>query len=73
MTLVPFLPASNLFFTTGFVIAERILYLPSIGFVLLVAKGLQALLRRHAALAWLMQALLLLSFGLKTFQRCYDW
>ena len=28
---VPFLPASNIFFTVGFVVAERVLYLSSIG------------------------------------------
>lgn len=38
---VPFLPASNLFVTVGFVIAERVLYMPSMGAVLLVAAGLQ--------------------------------
>ena len=36
---VPFLPASNLFFPVGFVVAERILYIPSMGFCLLVAIG----------------------------------
>ena len=35
-----FLPASNLFFTVGFVVAERVLFLPSIGFCLLIAVGL---------------------------------
>lgn len=37
--VVPFLPASNLFFRVGFVIAERILYLPSAGFCMLVVTG----------------------------------
>ena len=36
---VPFLPASNLFFPVGFVVAERVLYLPSMGFCMLVALG----------------------------------
>jgi hypothetical protein len=40
---IPFLPASNLFFPVGFVIAERVLYLPSIGFCVLVAVGLRRL------------------------------
>ena len=39
MTIVPFLPASNLFFPVGFVVAERVLYLPSMGFCMLVAYG----------------------------------
>jgi len=38
-TLIPFLPASNLFFPVGFVVAERVLYIPSMGFCLLVALG----------------------------------
>ncbi|XP_014787352.1 protein O-mannosyl-transferase TMTC4 [Octopus bimaculoides] len=39
--LIPFLPASNLFFRVGFVIAERILYLPSVGYCMLFVIGLQ--------------------------------
>ena len=39
MIIVPFLPASNLFFPVGFVVAERVLYLPSMGFCMLVAYG----------------------------------
>ena len=34
-----FLPASNLFFYVGFVVAERILYIPSVGYCLLIAIG----------------------------------
>ena len=37
--IIPFLPASNVFFRVGFVVAERILYLPSIGFVILLVTG----------------------------------
>ncbi|KFM74788.1 Transmembrane and TPR repeat-containing protein 3, partial [Stegodyphus mimosarum] len=36
---VPFLPASNLFFPVGFVVAERVLYIPSMGFCMIVAQG----------------------------------
>ena len=39
MLLLPFVPASNLLFPVGFVIAERILYLPSMGYCLLIASG----------------------------------
>ncbi|TKR61255.1 hypothetical protein L596_028388 [Steinernema carpocapsae] len=35
--VIPFLPASNIFTYVGFVVAERILYLPSVGFCLLIA------------------------------------
>ncbi|XP_008486662.1 transmembrane and TPR repeat-containing protein 4-like, partial [Diaphorina citri] len=40
LIIVPFLPASNLLFRVGFVIAERNLYIPSLGFCLLVAVSL---------------------------------
>ena len=41
MALIPFLPASNLLFPVGFVLAERVLYLPSLGVCLLIAMGAQ--------------------------------
>jgi len=37
LMVAPFVPASNLFFPVGFVIAERVLYLPSGGFTVLIA------------------------------------
>ena len=37
--ILPFIPAANIFFPVGFVVAERILYLPSMGFSLIVAIG----------------------------------
>uniref|UniRef100_UPI00358E525E protein O-mannosyl-transferase TMTC4 isoform X2 n=1 Tax=Myxine glutinosa TaxID=7769 RepID=UPI00358E525E len=39
LLFLPFLPASNLLFRVGFVVAERLLYLPSAGFSLLVTTG----------------------------------
>jgi len=47
LLVLPFLPASNLLFRVGFVIAERNLYLPSTGFVMLVTLGMAKLARRH--------------------------
>ena len=37
--VLPFIPATNLFFYVGFVVAERVLYIPSMGYCLLVAWG----------------------------------
>lgn len=37
IAILAFLPASNFFLTVGFVLAERVLYLPSVGFCILVA------------------------------------
>uniref|UniRef100_A0A8D0CAG3 dolichyl-phosphate-mannose--protein mannosyltransferase n=1 Tax=Salvator merianae TaxID=96440 RepID=A0A8D0CAG3_SALMN len=41
--IIPFLPASNLFFRVGFVIAERVNYLPSIGYCMLITYGFSLL------------------------------
>ncbi|RWS26104.1 transmembrane and TPR repeat-containing protein-like protein [Leptotrombidium deliense] len=73
MTVIPFVPASNLFFTTGFVVAERVLYLPSVGFALLIAFGVKRLhsMCPNATVAAVF--VLLLTFGVKTYSRCKDW
>ncbi|EHB03258.1 Transmembrane and TPR repeat-containing protein 4 [Heterocephalus glaber] len=44
--VIPFLPASNLFFRVGFVVAERVLYLPSAGYCVLLTFGFGALSRQ---------------------------
>lgn len=43
LILFPFLPASNLFFPVGFVVAERVLYIPSFGYCMLIAHGIEKL------------------------------
>lgn len=40
LTVIPFIPASNLLFPIGFVIAERVQYAPQIGIALILAIGL---------------------------------
>ncbi|XP_029019136.1 protein O-mannosyl-transferase TMTC2 isoform X2 [Betta splendens] len=75
---LPFVPATNLFFYVGFVIAERVLYIPSMGFCLLIAAGARAWyvrLRtrgRRASLLCACTGLVLLN-GLRTVQRNGDW
>lgn len=72
----PYLPASNLLHPVGFVVAERVLYLPSLGFCLLVAQGCSLLAqqyRRYCAWLKLGVAVLLLTHAAKTFLRNYDW
>jgi protein O-mannosyl-transferase len=77
LLVLPFLPASNLFFPVGFVVAERILYLPSMGFSLLVAFGCDKLFQRGGV--WL-RSLVVIALGLtlashssKTVLRNLDW
>ncbi|XP_075225755.1 transmembrane O-mannosyltransferase targeting cadherins 2 [Lycorma delicatula] len=73
-TVFPFLPASNLLFYVGFVVAERVLYLPSVGFCFLVAFGCHLLARQSDwKLVRLCFAILLLSFSARTLQRNRDW
>ncbi|GIY68311.1 protein O-mannosyl-transferase TMTC4 [Caerostris extrusa] len=75
--LVPFLPASNLFFRVGFVVAERALYLPSMGFCMLVVIGLKqlsVLLGQNYQMGIQCSIILLLAiFGIRCIQRSADW
>ncbi|GIY85415.1 protein O-mannosyl-transferase TMTC1 [Caerostris darwini] len=71
-----FLPASNLLVTVGFVVAERVLYIPSLGFCLLVSHGLQKLMQRGPMIASMCRAgalLLILMFVYKTMARNNVW
>lgn len=47
VVVIPFLPASNVFFRVGFVLAERVLYIPSLGFCLLVILGMQVIMLNY--------------------------
>lgn len=76
--VLPFLPASNLFFPVGFVVAERVLYMPSMGFCLLIAYGFHAMIEKLRAtsqkkLAWCCLGALILIHSTKTYQRNADW
>ncbi|XP_045032253.1 protein O-mannosyl-transferase TMTC2-like isoform X2 [Daphnia magna] len=75
ITTIPFLPATNVFAYVGFVAAERILYLPSVGFCLLVGIGVQKLLVQQSNRTIICFALLivLLASGRRTIQRNNDW
>ena len=88
LMIFPFIPASNLFFPVGFVVAERVLYTPSAGYCMLVALGWQ---RMHESYNGVQQkraksakaalrvglnafvALMLIAFSFKTALRNYDW
>ncbi|XP_054168617.1 protein O-mannosyl-transferase TMTC4-like, partial [Oppia nitens] len=48
LCLVPFIPSSNIFFRVGFVVAERALFLPSIGFVLIIIIGINIISNRFS-------------------------
>lgn len=76
LIIVPFLPASNLFFRVGFVIAERILYLSSIGFCMLVVLGVRHICVTYPKYSKLVQLgiiLLLTVFMARCIQRSSQW
>ena len=78
LIVFPYLPASNLFFPVGFVIAERVLYLPSMGFCLLVGYGAWKLHSQSSSflLRTLIKTIifsLILTMASKTYVRNEDW
>uniref|UniRef100_A0A671SZ17 dolichyl-phosphate-mannose--protein mannosyltransferase n=1 Tax=Sinocyclocheilus anshuiensis TaxID=1608454 RepID=A0A671SZ17_9TELE len=75
--IFPFIPASNLFFRVGFVVAERVLYMPSMGYCVLVVHGLNRLnsvvSRWGAAALTVSMLVVLLLFSWKTIQQNEIW
>ena len=75
---IPFIPASNLFFPIGFVIAERVLYIPSMGFCMVVGYGAWRLFakQKNKSLSILLKATmayLIVTHGVKTWVRNPAW
>ncbi|CAK8683431.1 unnamed protein product [Clavelina lepadiformis] len=76
MMIFPFIPASNLFFPVGFVVAERVLYLPSAGFVICMVhfwhKGLNKFPTKKMWL-YLLTFCVLAAYFCLTLRRTNDW
>lgn len=77
LLVFPFIPASNLLFPVGFVVAERILYIPSMGLCLMVgysayrmASSKHHLLSTCARIGLLC---LIITHSVKTLTRNRDW
>jgi hypothetical protein len=70
---ISLLPVSNLVVPIGTVMAERLLYLPSVGFVLIASSliGLAGSRRRETAAV--LAAVLVLAGGTRTWWRTSDW
>ncbi len=73
LLVFPYVPASNLFFPVGFVVAERVLYLPSMGLCLLAGHGVSILSKRSPTLTKSLLTFILLTHSVKTFVRNADW
>ena len=72
---VTLLPASNLLFPTGTIMAERLMYLPSLGLIALLALGVFAACRRvgHPGIALVLLAIVAAGLGYRTWTRNLDW
>lgn len=73
--LVTFVPVANILFFTGTIMAERFLYLPSMGFAACVVMALYAIgerskLRLFAPVAL---GLIVVALGIRTWERNFDW
>ncbi|XP_028175838.1 protein O-mannosyl-transferase TMTC1-like [Ostrinia furnacalis] len=76
LLVVPFVPASNLLVTVGFVIAERVLYIPSVGSVIITAYGVQLMWYSKPgtkAILVVGLAVLAASSVARTYRRNADW
>ncbi|XP_063837298.1 protein O-mannosyl-transferase TMTC4-like [Ostrinia nubilalis] len=75
LMVIPFIPAANIFYPVGFVIAERIFYIPSAGYCLIIVIGLNKIIlsRNQYKMGVFCYGILLLSMGLRSWQRSYDW
>ncbi|KAI8439900.1 hypothetical protein MSG28_001362 [Choristoneura fumiferana] len=76
LLVIPFVPASNLLVTVGFVIAERVLYIPSVGSVIITAYGVQLMwYSKPGTKVFLVVGLAVLAASgvAKTYRRNADW
>ncbi|GJQ67341.1 hypothetical protein Trydic_g8237 [Trypoxylus dichotomus] len=76
LTILPFVPASNIFFKVGFVIAERALLLPSAGYCLLIVLGIKKLQNRFYIKEHIWYRCFYLTcaiFAIRTIQRNFEW
>jgi len=68
-----FAATANILATTGTIMGERLAYLPSAGFCLLLALVWSRLQRRKEVLAWGLLAAIVLVFSARTVLRNRDW
>jgi tetratricopeptide (TPR) repeat protein len=71
--VISFLPASHLLLPVGFVIAERVLYTPSMGLTVILVVVLTVLIRRYPHATLIFIFLLLALYSARTIQRNDDW
>nr|XP_026484946.1 transmembrane and TPR repeat-containing protein 4-like isoform X1 [Vanessa tameamea] len=76
LMVIPFLPAANIVYPVGFVIAERILYIPSAGYCLLITIGLYKIKKKYNYYFKQVEVYftcIICILALKSWRRSYDW
>ncbi|XP_064077035.1 protein O-mannosyl-transferase TMTC4-like isoform X2 [Vanessa tameamea] len=76
LMVIPFLPAANIVYPVGFVIAERILYIPSAGYCLLITIGLYKMKKKYNYYFKQVEVYftcIICILALKSWRRSYDW
>lgn len=77
VSVASYVPASNALFYVGFVVAERVLYIPSVGYCLLVGCSASALAKwangRRSTAVYILYAITVALYGLRTVLRNRDW
>jgi tetratricopeptide (TPR) repeat protein len=71
--LAGFAATANILKPTGTIMGERLAYLPSAGFCLIVALGWSRLEHRQRFLAWGLLATVVMAFSVRTILRNRDW
>jgi tetratricopeptide (TPR) repeat protein len=71
--LVTISPVSNVLFLTGILLAERTLYLPSVGIAVALGWMVVRLARERRRLAWAGLAVVLVLMGARTWERNPTW
>jgi tetratricopeptide (TPR) repeat protein len=71
--LLSFAVTANILIPTGTLMAERLIYLPSAGFCLLMALVWTPLAARKPAAAWIVLTIAVLALGTRTILRNRDW
>ncbi len=71
--LLPFLPVSNLWFPIGTIMAERLMYVPMVGYALLGGFGFWVMKTKWPRYAWVITVILLAAWTKNTVQRNADW
>lgn len=66
------MPSSNIL-PVGFVVADRVLYIPSIGYCLLLAVGVHRLTVSHAHLRRIIVLTIAMVFVMRSNERSMDW